>query len=62
MARMKKEKESRKRRRLLDRGFRAPPPDQDPEDPWVDEEIEQDPDDFDREQHERDLLQLILES
>lgn len=49
MARMKKEKESRKRRRLLDRGFRAPPPDQDPEDPWVDDEIEQDPDDFDRE-------------
>lgn len=62
LARMKTEKEVRKRRRLLDRGFRAPPADQDPEEPWVDVEIEEDPEDFDKEAHERELLKMILDS
>lgn len=54
------EREIRKRRRLLDRGFKAIPEPEDPEEPMPeDEEIENDPDDWDKEQHERDLVRMI---
>jgi hypothetical protein len=42
---------------LLDRGFRPPPPvEEDGEEPPPDAEIEDDPEDFDKEAHERDIL------
>lgn len=57
------EREVRKRRRLLDRGFKPPPPVEDEEDAEaevpLDPEIEEDPDEFDKEQHERDLVRMI---
>ena len=57
LARLKAEKEIRKRRRLLDRGFRAPqPPEEDGMDYPPDPEIEDDPEDFDREAHEREVM------
>lgn len=66
MARKKIEKEKRKRRRQLDRGWKDPPaePEEvDPDaEPFVDEEIENDPEDFDAEGHEKELMRLILQS
>jgi hypothetical protein len=62
LAKMKTEKEIRKRRRLLDRGFRPPPPVEEGEEPAVDEEIENDPEDFSKEDHEKDLMKMICPS
>ena len=67
LGKMQSEKETRKRRRLLDRGFRPPPPAEEGEDGEpgpepVDPEIEDDPEDFDREAHERELLKMICPS
>lgn len=54
LARLKEEKEKRKRARLLNRGFRPPPPaEEEGMEPPADPEIEDDPEDFDREGHER---------
>lgn len=50
------------RLRLLERGFKAIPPPEDGEEPEPDLEIEEDPEEFDREAHERDLLRQILET
>jgi hypothetical protein len=47
---MEEEKNERKRLRLLNRGFRPLPPAEEGEEPPKDEEIENDPDDFDKEQ------------
>ena len=55
---LKEEKDKRKRRRLLDRGFKPPPG----EEGEVDEEIENDPEDFDKEAHEREVMKEILDS
>lgn len=57
------EKQQRKRRRLLDRGFRPPIPNDDEEDPnpLPDPEIEDDPDDFDREKHEQEIMKKIFD-
>lgn len=59
------EREIRKRRRLLDRGFKppAPPEDEEEENAEVppDPEIEEDPEEFDKEQHERDLARMITD-
>ena len=63
MANWKEEKEKRKRQRLLDRGFRPPPPvEEEGEEPPPDPEIEDDPDDFDKETHERDLMKMTIAS
>lgn len=60
---MKKEKESRKRKRLLNRGFKPPlPAEEEGQDPPPDPEIEDDPEDFDKEAHEKELLKLIQDS
>jgi hypothetical protein len=57
---MRKEKESRKRRRLLNRGFKPPlPAEEEGQDPPPDPEIEDDPEDFDKEAHEKELMRLI---
>jgi len=63
MRKMTSEKETRKRRRLLDRGFRPPlPAEEEGGDPPPDAEIEDDPEDFDKEAHERELIKLICHS
>ncbi len=63
LAKLKEEKEIRKRRRLLDRGFKPlPPPEEEGMDSPPDPEIEDDPEDFDKAQHERDVLKMILDS
>jgi len=57
LSKLKEEKDKRKRRRLLDRGFRPPQPtEEDETEPPVDPEIEDDPEDFDREAHEREVM------
>jgi len=66
MNRRKIEKEKRKRRRQLERGWKDPPqepeePEEDAE-PYVDEEIENDPEDFDNEVHEKELIRLIMQA
>lgn len=62
-AKLKEEKEQRKRRRLLDRGFRPPQPaEEEGMEPPADPEIEDDPEGFDREGHERDVMKMILDS
>jgi len=63
LRKLSEEKEKRKRRRLLDRGFRPPQPAEEEDmEPPVDPEIEDDPEDFDREAHEREVMQMILDS
>ena len=62
MSKMASEKEIRKRRRLLDRGFRPPPPVEEGEEPQVDEEIENDPEDFVKEDHEKELIKMVCPS
>lgn len=63
LSKLKSEKEIRKRRRLLDRGFKAPlPPEEEGMESPPDPEIEDDPEDFDRAQHEREVLKSILDS
>ena len=53
---MKTKIEQRKRLRLLQRGFKAPPPVEQGEEPEPDAEIEDDPEEFDRTEHERELM------
>lgn len=54
LKKLKEEKEIRKRRRLLDRGFRPPAPaDEETGEVPPDPEIEDDPEDFEKEVHER---------
>ena len=63
LKKLKSEKEIRKRRRLLDRGFRPPlPAEEEGEAPPPDPEIEDDPEDFDKEGHEREILRMILDA
>ncbi len=63
LAKLKEEKEIRKRRRLLDRGFRPPQPaDEDTGEVPPDPEIEEDPEDFDRETHEREVMKMIYDN
>lgn len=63
LSKLKEEKDKRKRRRLLDRGFRPPQPtEEDETEPPVDPEIEDDPEDFDREAHEREVMQMIYDN
>lgn len=60
---LKEEKEKRKRRRLLDRGFRPPQPaEEEGMEPPVDPEIEDDGPDFDRVGHELEVMKMILDS
>jgi hypothetical protein len=61
--RLKSEKDLRKRQRLLERGFKPLPPKEDEEenDP-VDPEIEEDPEDFNKEEHEVTLMKDIFEA
>lgn len=56
------EKNKRKRARMLARGFRPLPEVEEGEDPPLDDEIEQDPEDFDIAAHERDVLHMVLEA
>lgn len=57
------EKEKRKRKRLLDRGFRPPQPvEEEGMEPPVDPEIEDDPEDFEKEAHEREVMKMIYDS
>lgn len=63
LAKLTEEKEKRKRRRLLDRGFRPPqPPEEEGMEPPPDPEIEEDPEDFDRESHEREVMKMIYDN
>jgi len=62
LATMDSELKKRKRTRLLARGFRPIPESDDPEVPAVDPEIEEDPEDFDKTEHERELLRMVLAS
>jgi hypothetical protein len=58
---MASEKEIRKRRRLLTRGFRPlPPAEEEAETQPVDAEIEDDPEDFDKGLHEQELVRKVL--
>lgn len=61
---MDREKRKRRRERELKRGFKPPPPEDELEEgePWLDPELEEDPDDFDKEEHEKQLMQIILDS
>lgn len=60
MAKMKSEKETRQRRRLLERGFRPPlPADEETGEVPADPEIQDDPEDFEKEAHERELVKLV---
>lgn len=63
LAKLKEEKDKRKRRRLLDRGFRPPlPAEEEGMEPPADPEIEDDPEDFDREGHEREVMKMIYDN
>lgn len=63
LSKLKEEKEIRKRRRLLDRGFRpSQPADEDTGEVPVDPEIEEDPEDFERETHEREVMKMIYDN
>jgi hypothetical protein len=59
---LKEEKEKRKRARLLNRGFRPPlPAEEEGGESPPDPEIEDDPEDFDREGHERAVMKMIYQ-
>jgi len=63
LKKLAEEKNVRKRRRLLDRGFKPPEPaEEEGMAPPPDPEIENDPEDFDLASHEREVLQKILDS
>lgn len=63
LAKLKEEKDKRKRARLLTRGFRPPlPVEEEGMEPPADPEIEDDPEDFDREGHERQVMKMIFDS
>ena len=54
---MKKKQDQRKRKRLLDRGFRPPAPvEEEGAEPGPDLEIEDDPEEFDKTEHEKELM------
>ena len=58
-----KEKKARQRQRLLDRGFKGIPEPDDPDaEPEADEEIVNDPDDFEKDKQEIKQLQMLLEA
>jgi hypothetical protein len=60
---LKTEKDGRKRRRLLDRGFKPlPPADEGDEEEPKDPEIEEDPEDFEKGEHEKDVMKGVLAS
>ena len=60
---MLQEKEERKRKRLLARGFKPPPPpEEEGEAPPPDPEIEEDPEDFDKAAHEKQLFNHLLKA
>lgn len=59
---LKEEKEKRKRQRLLARGFKAPEPADDDGIVPPDPEIEDDPDDFEKEAHEKEVFREILDA
>jgi len=62
LKKLKSEKDIRKRQRLLTRGFRPPLPAEEEGEPSPpDPEIEDDPEDFDKEAHERDILRMIID-
>lgn len=63
LAKLKEEKEKRKRKRLLDRGFKPLlPPEEEGMEPPPDPEIEEDPEDFDKQSHEREVMKMIFDS
>lgn len=63
LAKLKEEKEKRKRQRLLNRGFRPPPPaEEEGMEPPADPEIEDDPEDFDKKAHEVQVMKAIFDS
>src|SRR5689334_6057944 len=56
---LRAEKEKRKRARLLNRGFRPPlPAEEEGAEPPPDPEIEDDPEDFAKEEHEREVMKM----
>lgn len=57
---MKSEKETRKRRRLLDRGFR--PPVLGDEGEVMPDENDEDPEEFDKEAHEKELVRMVCDA
>lgn len=61
LRKMNEEKNKRKRSRLLERGFKAIPPPEEGEEPEPDLEIEEDPDEFDKEAHEKELMQALMD-
>lgn len=63
LKKIKEEKEERKKQRLLTRGFKAPEPVED-EDAEVelDPEIEDEPEEFDKEAHEKEVFKSILDA
>ena len=57
------EKQARQRQRLLERGFKGIPEPEDPDaEPELDEEIHNDPDDFEKEPQELKQLAMLLEA
>lgn len=63
LKRLAEEKDKRKRSRLLNRGFRPPlPPEEEGMESPPDPEIEDDPEDFDREGHEREVMKQIFDA
>lgn len=57
------EKKSRQRRRLLDRGFKKPELEEGQKyEDYKDPEIVEDPDDFEKGDHEKDMMKLIFDS
>jgi hypothetical protein len=60
---LKEEKEKRKRGRLLARGFKPlPPPEEEGEESPPDPEIEDDPEDFDKAEHEKAVMREVIKS
>ena len=63
LAKLKEEKVKRQRARLLNRGFRPPPPaEEEGMEPPADPEIEEDPEDFDKKAHEQQVIKMIFDS
>jgi len=56
------EKDKRKRLRRLNRGFKAPEEVEEGEEPELDLEIEEDPDDFDLAEHQIEVMRQILDA
>lgn len=63
LAKLAEEKQKRVRSRLLNRGFRPPlPAEEEGQAPPPDPEIEDDPEDFNKEEHEREVMKMIFDS